>query len=85
MFNDDPVDTWSVMRYDVHPPEPPLLGAVGEEDLCFAAFSLSHAVCGDDVLEVRLGERALLAWCTACDVMRIFGPSEPRPGPVSPA
>jgi hypothetical protein len=77
MFDDDPVDTRSVMRYDVHPTDLSGLGRASEEDLCFAAFSLAHAACGDDVLEVRLGERALLEWCTSCDVMRIFVPSEP--------
>jgi hypothetical protein len=65
-------DTWSVMRYDIHPPGLSEVGTVGEEDLGFASFSLAHAACGDDVLEVRLGEMALLEWCMACDVMRIF-------------
>lgn len=49
---------------------------MGEEDLSFAAFSLAHADCGDEVLEMRLGEGALLEWCMACDVMRIFCPCE---------
>ena len=84
MFDGEMVDTWSVMRYEVHPPDLPSLVMVDEEDLCFAAFSLSHADCGDDVLEVRLGDRALLEWCMACDVMRIFCPPVPRSGPVSP-
>jgi hypothetical protein len=74
MFDGSLVDTWSVMRYDVHPPDLSEVETVGEEDLSFAAFSLAHAACGDDVLEVRLGEKALLEWCMACDVMRIFGP-----------
>jgi hypothetical protein len=77
MFDDDPVDTRSVMRYNVQPTDLSGLGWASEGDLGFAAFSLAHAACGDDVLEVRLGERALLEWCTSCDVMRIFVPSEP--------
>ena len=64
------------MRYDVHPPGLSEPGGVAEEHLGFAAFSLAHAACGDDVLEVRLGETALLEWCTSCDVMKIFVNSE---------
>ena len=70
------VDTQSVMRYDVHPPDLPEVGTEGEGDLAFAAFSLAHAACGDDVLEVRISERALLEWCMACAVMRIFSQCE---------
>ena len=70
------VDTQSVMRYEVHPSELPEVATEVEGDLAFAAFSLAHAACGDDVLEVRIGENALLEWCMACAVMRIFGPSE---------
>ena len=69
-------DTQSVMRYDVHSPDLSEVGTLGEGDLAFAAFSLEHAACGDDVLEVRIGEHALLEWCMACAVMRIFRPSE---------
>ena len=69
-------DTWNVMRYDVHPPDSSKVGAVDEADLSFAAFSLEHAACGDDVLEVRLSEEALLEWCMACAVMMIFRPGE---------
>ena len=60
------------MRYDV---ELASLseGAAGEGDLSFAAFSLAHAACGDEVLEVRIGERMLLAWCMGCAVMEVFG------------
>jgi len=76
MFAGGSVDTWRVMRYDVNPPDLSEVRTAGEEDLCFAAFSLAHAACGDDVVEVRLGERALLEWCTACDVMRIFVPCD---------
>lgn len=65
-------DTWNVMRYDVHPPDVSKDEAVDEVDLSFAAFSLEHAACGDDVLEVRVGEETLLEWCMACAVMMIF-------------
>jgi len=64
------------MRYDVDTTDLLASGSMGEGDLSFAAFSLEHAECGEDVLEVRIGERALLAWCMACAVMRIFGLSE---------
>jgi hypothetical protein len=47
---------------------------VDDAVLSFAAFSLEHAACGDDVLEVRLGEEALLEWCMARAVMMIFRP-----------
>jgi hypothetical protein len=71
------VDTESMMRYEVPPPDLSEVETLGEGDLAFAAFSLTHAVCGDDVLEVRIGENALLEWCMACAVMRIFRPDEP--------
>jgi hypothetical protein len=70
------VDTHSVMSYDVHPPEISEVGTEDEGDLAFAAFSLAHAACGDDVLEVRIDEHTLLEWCEACAVMKIFGPCE---------
>lgn len=66
-------DTDIVMRYDVEPLDLSEAGTVGEGDLSFAAFSLAHAACGDDVLEVRIGEHTLLEWCMACAVMQIFG------------
>ena len=69
-------DTWNVMRYDVHPPDFSKVEAVDDVDISFAAFSLEHAACGDDVMEVRLGEEALLEWCMACAVMMIFRPGE---------
>ncbi len=69
-------DTQSVMRYDVDQTILSEVGSAGERDLSFAAFSLTHAACGDDVMEVRLGERTLLEWCMACSVMEIFGPLE---------
>ena len=75
-FEEASTDTWSVMRYDVHPPGISKGGAVDDADLSFAAFSLEHAACGDDVLELRLGEEALLEWCMACAVMVIFRPGE---------
>jgi len=65
-------DTWNIMRYDVHPPDFANVEAGDEAGLSFAAFSLEHAACGDDVLEVRLGEEALIEWCMACSVMMIF-------------
>jgi hypothetical protein len=64
------------MRYDVHPLDFSEVGSLEEGDFAFAAFSLTHAACGDDVLEVRVGEHALLEWCMACAVMRIFRPPE---------
>jgi hypothetical protein len=75
-FGEPLADTWYVMRYDVHPPDFAKVEAVDEADLSFAAFSLEHAACGDDVLEARLGEEALLEWCMACAVMMIFRPDE---------
>ena len=64
------------MRYDGHPLDSSEFGSLEEGDIAFAAFSLAHAACGDDVLEVRIGENALLEWCMACAVMRIFRPAE---------
>ena len=69
-------DTDSMMRYDVEPVDPWEAEIAGEGDLSFAVFSLAHAACGDDVLEVRIGERMLLEWCTGCAVMEVFGPCE---------
>jgi hypothetical protein len=51
-------------------------GVSGEGNISFAAFSLAHAACGDDVLEVRIGENTLLEWCMACAVMKVFGTGE---------
>lgn len=62
------------MGYDVHLTELPGAGTTGEGDLSFAAFSLEHAGCGDEVIEVRVDEHTILEWCMACRVMRIFGP-----------
>ena len=69
-------DTDSMLRYDVEPVHPVEAEVRGEEDLTFAVFSLAHAACGDDVLEVRIGERMLLEWCTGCAVMEVFGSCE---------
>ncbi len=69
-------DTDSVMGYDVELVDHSGAGTAGEPDLSFAVFSLAHAECGDDVLEVRIGERMLLEWCTGCAVMEVFGPCE---------
>ena len=67
------VDTHLVMRYDVDQVAFPEAGTRGGGDLSFAAFSLKHAACGDDVVEVRVCEHTLLEWCMACSVMQIFG------------
>ena len=64
-----------MFRYDTWVIDPQE-GITGDEGLSFAAFSLAHAVCGDQVLEVRVGERMLLEWCMACAVMEVFGPPE---------
>jgi hypothetical protein len=64
------------MRYDVHPPDFANVEAGDLAGFSFAAFSLEHAACGDDVLEVRLGEEALLEWCMACSVMMVFRTGE---------
>jgi hypothetical protein len=65
-----------MMRYDVKSVDPSEVETTGEKDLTFAVFSLAHAACGDNVLEVRIGERMLLEWCMGCAVMEIFGPYE---------
>jgi hypothetical protein len=69
-------DIHTVMRYDVELRAFSEAGSMEESDLAFAAFSLAHAECGDEVLEVRIGEHTLLEWCMACAVMKIFGPGE---------
>ncbi len=66
-------DTDCMVRYEIKLASPSE-GAAGEGDLSFAAFSLAHAACGDEVLEVRIGERMLLVWCMGCAVMEVFGP-----------
>jgi hypothetical protein len=51
------------------------VGAPGNGgDLSFIVFSLTHAECGEGVIEIRLGERLLLGWCPACAVLETFGP-----------
>ncbi len=47
------------MRYEVEPVHTPEAGST-EENLSFAVFILAHAACGDDALEVRIGEGTLL-------------------------
>jgi hypothetical protein len=69
-------DTCNVVRYEVETVDGPEAENTGERNLSFAAFSLAHAACGDQVLEVRIGERMLLEWCMSCAVMEVFGPSE---------
>ena len=69
-------DTDGMLRYDVEPVDPGKAETAGEGELSFALFSLAHAACGDDVLEVRIGERMLLEWCIACAVMEVFGSCE---------
>jgi hypothetical protein len=69
-------DTDSMLRYDVEPVHPVEAEVPGEGDLSFAVFSMAHAACGDAVLEVRIGERMLLEWCTGCAVMEVFGSCE---------
>jgi hypothetical protein len=69
-------DTGSMPRYDVEPVHPAEAEIPGGGELSFAVFSLAHAACGDDVLEVRVGERMLLEWCMACAVMEVFGSCE---------
>ena len=60
-----------MLRYDVEPTHPVEAEVPGEGDP-FAVFSLVHAACGDDVLEVRIGERMLLEWCSGCAVMEVW-------------
>jgi hypothetical protein len=69
-------DTDSMLRYNVETVHPLDAEIPGEGGLAFAVFSLEHAACGDDVLEVRVGERMLLEWCMACAVMEVFGSCE---------
>ena len=57
------------MRDDYGKLDPP-----GEAvDLSFAAFSLTHAECGEErVIELRLSERSLLEWCPTCAALETF-------------
>jgi hypothetical protein len=42
-------------------------------DLAFAAFSLTHAECGEEgAIEFRLGDRLLLGWCPSCAALKTF-------------
>ena len=47
---------------------------VPDDNLAFVAFTLFHSPCGDDVIELRLGEGLLLQWCLACAEMNTFVP-----------
>jgi hypothetical protein len=69
-------DTYSMTRYNVELVDRSEVESEGGRDLAFAVFSLAHAECGDDVLEVRIGERMLLEWCAGCAVMEVFGSCE---------
>lgn len=69
-------DTGGEMCYDVESMAGSEAWTADGGFLSFAAFSLAHAACGDDVVEVRVGEDTLLEWCTVCSVMEIFGPRE---------
>ena len=44
----------------------------GSGDLAFAAFSLTHTLCEEGAIEVRLGEGVLLACCPRCSVVEVF-------------
>jgi hypothetical protein len=42
-------------------------------DLSFAAFSLTHAECGEEgAIELRLDDWLLLEWCPTCATLRTF-------------
>jgi hypothetical protein len=69
-------DIESMVRYDVELVDPSGTETSTQGELSFAVFTLAHAACGDDVLEMRIGERMLLGWCMSCAVMQIFGPRE---------
>ncbi len=69
-------DTGCMLRYDVEPVHPVEAEIPGEGELPFAVFSLAHAGCGDDVLEVRIGKGMLPEWCMACAVIEVFGSCE---------
>ncbi len=56
--------------------EPPVNVAADVGDLSFVVFSLTHAGCGDEgVIELRLDEHLLLAWCPSCAALETFGSS----------
>ena len=46
--------------------------SVADEELAFAAFVFTHLACGDEVIELRVGERLLLEWCPVCAEMAAF-------------
>jgi hypothetical protein len=48
-------------------------GAGSGGGLSFAAFSLTHAECGEEgVIELRLDDRLLLEWCPSCATLKTF-------------
>jgi hypothetical protein len=53
----------------------PLDDAESGWDPAFAVFVLSHARCDAGLIEVRIGERLLLACCPCCAVLKTFGSS----------
>jgi len=55
---------------------PPRDASGSGADLSFAAFSFTHAECGEGVIEIRLGVRLLLAWCPSCAALETFGTPE---------
>ncbi len=62
------------MRFDQGNLDAPKDGAEsGGEDLSFAAFSFTHAECGEGVIELRLGECLLVGWCPSCVALQTFG------------
>ena len=44
-------------------------------DPAFALFVLRHARCEASLIEARIGERLLFAWCPCCAVLETFGSS----------
>jgi hypothetical protein len=51
---------------------PPRDNGGSAADLSFAAFSFTHAECGEGVIELRLDERLLLGWCPSCAALETF-------------
>jgi hypothetical protein len=51
---------------------PPRDASGSGADLSFAAFSFTHAECGEGVIELRLGEGLLLGWCSSCAALETF-------------
>ena len=53
----------------------PLDEAESGWDPAFALFVLRHTRCDAGLIEVRIGERLILAWCPCCAVIETFGSS----------